>query len=108
MTNKQKAKKLLDLFGSKGEHWTTGAFARNKQGKPVANERASEAVRWCLIGACNKLKFGETWLDNAVLKYTDEVSVVGFNDLDGFKPVKTFLQRIAGVKTKTKTKEKTK
>jgi hypothetical protein len=104
VTTKEKAKRLLELFGPTGQHWTTRAFARNKEGKPIC-EINPKAVKWCLLGACNKLKFGEAWLEKAVAKQ-GWYSVPSFNDEDGFDLLKHSCN--APQELNVKPKEKTK
>lgn len=53
------AKKLLKLFGPKGEHWTKDYSAIDKAGK-VVGVGSRSAVRWCLSGALDKLKLGDS------------------------------------------------
>lgn len=48
------ARKLLELFGPNGEHWTQGTFARDADGREVM-VRAPDAVCWCIGGAVRKL-----------------------------------------------------
>lgn len=62
-------KAVRDLI-SDPDKWTKGALARGEQGKPV-NSRASNACRFCLFGAIDRITQNSTYADNIA----DEICV---------------------------------
>jgi hypothetical protein len=105
MTNAQKARKLLKLFGTKGQHWTTEIYAKTKGGKST-HYTERDAHQFCLIGACWKLHLDPVFLDIPIKK-AGFTGIVSFNDHDGFAPIKNLLLKIAGKGVKKVVKSKT-
>jgi hypothetical protein len=96
------AKRLLKLFGPKGERWSYGVLAVDKNKRPVAiNSR--EAVKFCLSGAINKLKLPGTvytWLSQEAGR-----DLISFNDSRRTYPhVRKFLEKVATLKAEKKSK----
>lgn len=67
-------------------HWTTGAYARNEKGDPIASDDPS-AVCWCLIGAKNKVRaesrFGPPtnyWVMRGLFEGAGSALLMVFND----------------------------
>lgn len=54
MTLKEQLRAALDLLGAKGEGWTKGAFARNREEKIVLIASV-DACKWCAEGAVRKI-----------------------------------------------------
>jgi hypothetical protein len=54
MTNKDVAKKLLKLFGPKGQGFVTGRIASNGTDAVLPEDPA--AIKWCFYGGLCKLK----------------------------------------------------
>lgn len=79
------------------DHWTKGTEARNKDGIEV-NPRNEEAVRFCLIGACERIdgdfqKAGMTFLSVACKELYNTPYLFSVNDNVGFKAVKKAIAR---------------
>lgn len=93
---KKHAKAMLKLFGRTGKHWTVGSMARNTKGAHV-EATSKTAVKWCLVGAMIKLKIRDDrgWLALSLANTIGCEDVIGFNDRDGFPPVKEVLTKIA-------------
>lgn len=103
------AKRLLRLFGPRGEHWAKDASAytvlrggrsRHRNDTPVT-AKSVRAQSWCLLGACWKLEIPTTFLSpyvsdlSVLLTGEKKRDVPHFNDSDGWTPVKRLLQHIA-------------
>lgn len=96
--NAQKlAKKVLELLGPNGEHWTKRALARNADGVEVSVS-SPEAVSFCLSGACMRVSsFDALTLADAIRKTMNfALSMPRFNDSSDWSRVKTALTLVAG------------
>jgi hypothetical protein len=72
----QAVKELL----SDPSRWTQGEFARDDDGYRV-NIDSSTAVKWCLLGACIKLRVDSGLLYDHLKKKDIKIdSLTGFND----------------------------
>jgi hypothetical protein len=91
------AKKLLKLFGPKGEHWARRADAISADGESVqVNSR--RAVRWCLGGATEKLNLPND-VRMEIRALIPDRSFVGFNDSHRtYTHVRKFLEKIVNRK----------
>lgn len=76
------AAKLLDLFGSKGQHW-------------IRNDYADGKGNYCLMGGLEKLEMNDKSiiLQDAIAAYTDNRyrDVEDFNDSRKWPAIKKFL-----------------
>lgn len=95
------AKRLLKLFGPKGQHWTRGTSAKNRKGNGVGvNDK--EAFSFCLTGALEKIgvsiygPFGRTFTEKLELQSPDRM--VDFNDGHRWPTIKKVLTEIAAGK----------
>jgi hypothetical protein len=91
------AKKLLKLFGPKGEHWTRRSDARDANGDEVP-VKSRKAVQWCLGGATEKLNL-PSLVRGELRQAVPTASVVGFNDSHRtYTHVRKFLEKIVNRK----------
>lgn len=58
--------RIKALFGPNGEHWTQNTPARNAEGN-YTHPNSSDAVKWCLLGACQCLHIHPLRLREAML-----------------------------------------
>lgn len=90
------AKKLLKLFGPKGEHWTVGNDAVDKEGVPV-EIKSRRAVKWCLGGGIEKARISPTAYEEIQRRLGG--GFASFNDSHKtFTHVRRFLEKLAGKK----------
>lgn len=111
---KQNAKKLLQLFGADGKHWTTGLLAKDKYDSREVAPKSKDADRWCLIGGCRKLNLSTTWLSEQIMEETRHgghgglAGIIHFNDTHRWPTIRNFLSKLihngAAKETKTETK----
>lgn len=90
---KKNAKAMLKLFGEDGKHWITDAIAENKHGESVEPDQ-KDAVKWCMLGAIDKLDITTNWLTISLTNTFGSSSIPDFNDRDGFDPIKDLLTKI--------------
>lgn len=93
-TAKYIAKKLLKLFGPKGQHWTTGSVAKTKSGVHVG-VNDEKAVKFCMLGGLRKLRLSKAAIEDALFDFKGDNDIITFNDNSRFKTVKRFLQQVA-------------
>lgn len=95
------AKRLLKLFGPKGQHWTRNNSAKDRKGNPV-NTDSKKAFSFCLSGALEKIgvsiysPFGRTLAEKIELSSPDRI--VDFNDEHRWPTIKKVLTEIAAGK----------
>jgi hypothetical protein len=100
------AKKLLKLFGPKGQHWVSGYSALAADGTPT-NETGKEAVRWCLSGAIMKLRIGKSVFQELETRLVERGGILEFNDSKNtYTHVRRFLEKTAGIKRTKKAVKK--
>lgn len=93
MTNKDAAKKLLKLFGSKGQRFGTGSVAQDKKGKCVSTDDPT-AVRWCVYGGLLKLGLYESRFErrfHILAKNLNNLGIGTWNDKVGWFGVRKTL-----------------
>jgi|HubBroStandDraft_1064217.scaffolds.fasta_scaffold27740_2 hypothetical protein len=92
------AKKLLNLFGPKGQHWIKGVSAVDSKGDTVAVQ-SKKAVKWCFSGAIIKLNLPQEV--RSAFRETIGGSIIDFNDGHRtYTHVRKLLERVAKPKTK--------
>lgn len=89
------AKKLLKLFGLKGQHWTTGSVAKSKSGMHV-EVNDPKAVKFCMLGGLRKLQLPANPIADKIAEMTKYgTSIANFNDSSRFKTIRRFLAQVA-------------
>jgi hypothetical protein len=93
LSTAEKAKKLLKLFGPRGGCWTQDTMGLTKSGK-YTTATDKNAVRWCLIGGCKKLKFSHKFLNKELERRELRPDAIAFNDSNPFTAVRKFLKEL--------------
>jgi hypothetical protein len=93
------ARRLLDLFGVDGKHWTTGTLARTKKGGMYTEPKDDDAGAWCLMGGLEKIDQLDqrNTLREAIETHTEHnySSVEDFNDSHRWPTIRAFLMKLA-------------
>jgi len=92
------ARRLLDLFGLDGKHWTRGTLARTKKGGREVDPDDKKAGAWCLLGGLkkvNQLDQASVLADYISEQYIEYSDIPDFNDSEKWPAIKNLLMKLA-------------